>query len=124
MDRIALLFPLWEMIGSVLTFAHPGPVVDLEPWVLPLLGLVMFGMGFTLTVDQFREVLRPPGLLALGAAMQFGIALAAWWFGRPQPGPLAVVLGGLASPRGLAITALRAWPSASRRSSRGPASVG
>ena len=106
MDRITLLFPLWAVLASVLAFTHPGPLVGLKPWILPLLGLVMFGMGVTLRADQFRDVLRRPRLVALGAAMQFGIMpLAAWLIGHLMglpPAPLAgLVLVG-ASPGGTA----------------------
>jgi len=106
MDRITLLFPLWALSGALLAFAYPGSLVDLKPWILPLLGLVMFGMGVTLTADQFRDVLRRPGLVALGAAMQFGIMpLAGWAIGHLMglgPALLAgLVLVG-ASPGGTA----------------------
>lgn len=37
--------------------------------------LVMFGMGVTLTAGQFRDVLRRPRLLALGAALLVDLVL-------------------------------------------------
>lgn len=106
MDRITLLFPLWAVLASALAFAHPGPLVGLKPWILPLLGLVMFGMGVTLRADQFRDVLRRPRLVALGAAMQFGIMpLAAWLIGHLMGLPPALLAGLVlvgASPGGTA----------------------
>jgi BASS family bile acid:Na+ symporter len=43
----------------------------------------MFGMGLTLTANDFLEVARRPGLIAVGAALQFGIMpLAAWIVGH------------------------------------------
>lgn len=106
MDRITLLFPLWAVLASGLAFAHPGLLVGLKPWILPLLGLVMFGMGATLRADQFRDVLRRPRLVALGAAMQFGIMpLAAWLIGQLMGLPPALLAGLVlvgASPGGTA----------------------
>jgi BASS family bile acid:Na+ symporter len=106
LDRITLLFPLWAILASLFAFARPEPLVGLKPWILPLLGLVMFGMGVTLRTAQFREVLRRPRLVVLGAAMQFGIMpLAAWLIGHlmglPPPLLAGLVLVG-ASPGGTA----------------------
>lgn len=47
--------------------------------IVPLLGLVMFGMGITLTGSDFLTVLRRPFPVTLGLAMQFLLMpLAAW----------------------------------------------
>lgn len=106
LDRITLLFPLWALLGALLAFAHPEPLAGLKPWIVPLLGLVMFGMGVTLTPGQFREVLRRPRLVALGAALQFGIMpLAAWAIGHLMGLPAALLVGLVlvgASPGGTA----------------------
>lgn len=106
LDRFTLLLPLWALLGSLLAFAHPEPLVGLKPWIVPLLGLVMFGMGVTLTAGQFREVLRRPRLVALGAALQFGIMpLAAWAIGHLMGLPAALLVGLVlvgASPGGTA----------------------
>lgn len=106
LDRITLLFPLWALLGSLLAFGHPEPLAGLKPWIVPLLGLVMFGMGVTLTAGQFREVLRRPRLVALGVALQFGIMpLAAWAIGHLMGLPAALLAGLVlvgASPGGTA----------------------
>jgi len=71
------LFPLWAVLGTVAAFAAPAVFTPAKPAILPLLGVVMFGMGVTLTPANFAEVLRRPGLVGLGAALQFGIMPAA-----------------------------------------------
>ena len=59
------------------------------------LGLIMFGMGITLSIDDFRRVLKMPGKVFLGVGCQFtimpllGFSLA--WIFRLEPG-LAVGL--------------------------------
>jgi len=45
----------------------------MKPLIIPLLGLVMFGMGLTLHWADFRRVFRRPGLIGLGMLAQFGI---------------------------------------------------
>ncbi|MEM9480100.1 MAG: bile acid:sodium symporter family protein [Verrucomicrobiota bacterium] len=59
------------------------------------LGLIMFGMGITLTVEDFRRVLKMPGKVFIGVGCQFtimpllGFSLA--WLFQLEPG-LAVGL--------------------------------
>lgn len=51
--------------------------------IVPLVQFTMLGMGLTLTAADFRRVLATPGVVALGAAAQFGIMpLAGWAFTR------------------------------------------
>lgn len=65
------LFPLAAVGLSALALAYPGPFVALKPTIVPLLGVIMFGMGITLTAESFREVLRRPRVVALGTGLQF-----------------------------------------------------
>ncbi len=88
MTRITTWFPLWALLGAIIAYLFPDPLVGLKPAILPLLGLVMFGMGVTLTLSQFAAVLRRPGLVGLGLALQFGMMpLAAWLIGRAMGCP-------------------------------------
>jgi BASS family bile acid:Na+ symporter len=66
------LFPIWALLGSAWAYLQPAPWAALKASIVPLLGLVMFGMGLTLTADDFRRVFRRPALIGLGMAMQFG----------------------------------------------------
>jgi BASS family bile acid:Na+ symporter len=73
------LFPLWAVAASVLAYFHPAPWVAMKSLIVPLLGLVMFGMGLTLTAADFHRVFRMPHMVALGMAAQFGVMpLLAW----------------------------------------------
>ncbi|WP_296699986.1 bile acid:sodium symporter family protein [Thiocapsa sp. UBA6158] len=94
MTRIATWFPLWAVLGASVAYLFPEWLVGLKPAVLPLLGLVMFGMGVTLTLSQFAAVLRRPGLLGLGMALQFGVMpLAAWSIGMAMGFPPELLAG-------------------------------
>lgn len=64
-------FPLWALLAGVLAYLRPAPFTVASPAIVPLLGLVMFGMGLTLRGRDFRAVLRRPGVVLLGVGLQF-----------------------------------------------------
>jgi BASS family bile acid:Na+ symporter len=47
-------------------FFAPQLFVGYKAWITPLLGVVMFGMGLTLSAADFREIFRRPGDVAIG----------------------------------------------------------
>lgn len=106
MPRITDLFPLWAALAAVAAFLRPELFVPLRPAIPYLLGMVMFGMGMTLSFASFRAILRRPRIIALGLALQYGLmpALAwtiAWWFElSPQLAAGLILLG--AAPGGTA----------------------
>ncbi|NCA70703.1 MAG: bile acid:sodium symporter family protein [Sphingobacteriia bacterium] len=106
MDRFILWFPVWAILGAGLAYLMPAWLVELRWAILPLLGLVMFGMGATLTLGQFRAVLARPGLVVLGLALQFGVMpLLAWLIGVAMALPPELLIGLVlvgASPGGTA----------------------
>ena len=86
-DLLVVLFPLWAVVGTAGALVWPDSLTPLRSAILPLLGVVMFGMGLTLTVREFLEVARRPLLIAGGAVLQFGIMpFAAWAVGRADDG--------------------------------------
>ncbi|MFU0841420.1 MAG: Bile acid transporter [Burkholderia sp.] len=66
-------FALWVIVFGILGFFFPEIFKKVAPWIPPLLGVVMFGMGMTLTPGDFREVLRRPRDVLIGVAAQFVI---------------------------------------------------
>ncbi len=94
-DNMAFLvigMAVWGIVApSTLTWV--GPII---PWML---GLVMFGMGMTLSVDDFKAVLRHPREVAIGVFAQFLLMpLIAWalvtLFGLPPELAIGVILVG------------------------------
>ena len=77
--RIAALFPLWALLGALLAWFAPAPFAACRPAILPLLGIVMFGMGAGLRVENFLAVLRRPTPVFLGLGLQFLMMPAAGW---------------------------------------------
>ncbi|MEJ2456487.1 MAG: bile acid:sodium symporter family protein [Candidatus Thiodiazotropha sp.] len=73
------LFPLWAILFSLVAYSFPSLFAAMKPAIVPLLGVVMFGMGMTLTWQNFREVLARPRIVGLGVLMQYLVMpLAAW----------------------------------------------
>lgn len=53
-------FPLWVVIGSIISFLHPGPIKPFSVYVPYYLGTVMFCMGLTMTTEDFKLVFSRP----------------------------------------------------------------
>ncbi|MDY6053085.1 MAG: bile acid:sodium symporter family protein, partial [Anaerovibrio sp.] len=64
---MALLVVLAGVTGAL----YPELLTWASPYVSYLLGLVMFGMGMTLRVTDFRKVLEKPRQVMIGVLAQF-----------------------------------------------------
>ncbi|MBM7654508.1 bile acid:sodium symporter family protein [Neobacillus cucumis] len=64
-------FTLWVLIFAVIAYKFPSHFVGLGGYIVPLLGIVMFGMGLTLELSDFKEVFRRPKEVALGVIGHF-----------------------------------------------------
>ena len=74
-------FPLWAILGALLALLVPEWFMPLKPAIVLLLGLVMFGMGVTLTGKDFLLVMQRPLPVLLGVVLQFLLMpLAGWLF--------------------------------------------
>lgn len=76
-DRAALVavtvFPILIVIAAVWAFAFPGAAKNITPHVSTLLGIIMFGMGLTLTLPDFKLVFTRPLPILLGVVAQYAI---------------------------------------------------
>ena len=63
-QQLTQLFPLWALVFSLLAWWQPQWLVAGKPAIVPLLMLIMFGMGLTLRWDDFRQVFKRPGVIA------------------------------------------------------------
>ncbi|MBA4495768.1 bile acid:sodium symporter family protein [Paenactinomyces guangxiensis] len=66
-------FALWVLLFSVIAYLRPSSFVWITDYIVPLLGIVMFGMGLTLSASDFKEVFKRPGDVAIGVLGQFVI---------------------------------------------------
>jgi BASS family bile acid:Na+ symporter len=64
-------FALWVILFAVLGFFLPEVFKQLAPYIVWLLGIIMFGMGLTLSVDDFRELVKRPFEVAIGVFAHF-----------------------------------------------------
>jgi bile acid:Na+ symporter, BASS family len=64
-------FAIWVLVVAALAFFLPGQFLWIGPYISILLGVIMFGMGMTLTVKDFGEVFRQPKSVLIGVASQF-----------------------------------------------------
>lgn len=72
-------FALWVIVFSILAYMWPDAFKFLAPYISILLGVVMFGMGLTLTAKDFSEVFTRPFDVLVGVLGQFIIMpLTAW----------------------------------------------
>jgi BASS family bile acid:Na+ symporter len=65
-DFVGKTFAFWVLLMAGLGFFAPQLFVGYKSWITPLLGVVMFGMGLTLSAADFREVFRRPRDVAIG----------------------------------------------------------
>ncbi len=68
---VSKTFALWAIVFAVLAFLFPTEFKIFAPYIPYLLGLVMFGMGITLTFNDFGEVAKHPQAVIIGVAGQF-----------------------------------------------------
>jgi len=66
-------FAVWVVLFAALAFFVPDGFTWIAPYISVLLGVIMFGMGMTLSLDDFREVLKQPKKVAIGVLGQFTI---------------------------------------------------
>ena len=99
-DFITRWMGVLVLVAAVAALLLPDLFVGIKPSVInPLLGLVMFGMGLTLRLDDFRIVFSRPKDVVTGCLAQFTIMpLLAWIlariFGLTDELALGVVLVG------------------------------
>ena len=69
--RATNLFWLWTLIGVAWAWLIPDHFIWFAPYIGPGLGVIMLGMGLTLSFDDFQNVLKQPKAIGLGVVGQF-----------------------------------------------------
>ncbi|OXS68533.1 sodium transporter [Lysinibacillus sp. KCTC 33748] len=64
-------FAIWVLLFAALAFFIPSGFSWIGAYITTLLGIVMFGMGLTITVADFKEVLTRPKDVTVGVVGQF-----------------------------------------------------
>lgn len=78
--RFTGLYAVWLVCGVVAALLAPSAFTWFTgPWITGALSLVMLGMGFTLSLDDFKRLLTMPGSLALGFLAHYSIMPLTGW---------------------------------------------
>lgn len=99
-------FVLWVLLFSGAALASPETFTWIAPYIVPLLAIIMLGMGLTLTPEDFRRILDRPRDVAIGAVTQWIVMPVAAYvlvvaLSLPEELAIGVILVG-AAPGGTA----------------------
>jgi len=73
------LFPIWALLLSAAAYFSPGSFTLFGPYITSLLTLIMLCMGVTLTLDDFKRIVKRPAPVAAGIVLHYLVMpLAAW----------------------------------------------
>ncbi|XP_027330103.1 sodium/pyruvate cotransporter BASS2, chloroplastic isoform X2 [Abrus precatorius] len=73
-ETIITLFPVWVILGAVVSIYKPTAVTWLGTDIFTLgLGFLMLSMGLTLTFEDFRRCMRNPWTVGVGLLAQYFI---------------------------------------------------
>ena len=88
------------LLVAALALVVPASFVWIDTWAInPMLGVIMFGMGLTLSPQDFKIVLSRPKVILIGCRTQFTVMplLAiglTWAFALPKELAIGVILVG------------------------------
>jgi BASS family bile acid:Na+ symporter len=86
-------FSFWVILFACFGFFAPQLFVSYKSWITSLLGVVMFGMGLTLSAADFRDVFRRPRDVVIGVVGHYLIMPGIAWLlaiGLQLPPEIAV----------------------------------
>ncbi len=66
-------FTVWIIVFSVIAYVQPDPFKPIVPNISYLLGLIMLGMGLTMSLEDFKLVLRRPKDVLYGVGFRYFI---------------------------------------------------
>ncbi len=93
MPPLSLLFPVCLVLATLAGFVAPDMFIPYRAIAVPLLALIMFCVGLSLRLTEFKQAFTRLSILGLGVGLQFTVMpLAAW-----------VISQGLALPTDLAL---------------------
>lgn len=73
-------FPAWVLLASLIALWRPEIFTWFSGKLITVgLGIIMLGMGLTLTVDDFKRVVKFPGWVAIGMLLQYTVMPLLGW---------------------------------------------
>ena len=70
-NLIVKIFPAMALVLSVFACIRPNELASLGFLIVPLLGLIMLGMGTTLSPADFAAAVKRPRAVLIGLVLQF-----------------------------------------------------
>ncbi|WP_363466082.1 bile acid:sodium symporter family protein [Halogeometricum borinquense] len=70
-DVTSKYFVVWVLVAAPLALYSPETFTPIVPYITPLLGIIMLGMGLTLTPEDFHRIVERPRDVFIGAASQW-----------------------------------------------------
>ena len=70
-NKVVICFPVGALLLSLIAYFNPASFTNLKGTIIPLLALVMFFMGMTLTWQNFKQALKQPLIILLTISIQF-----------------------------------------------------
>lgn len=101
LNTLTNLFPLWVLAASLTALLYPPSFLWFQSsYIVPLLSLIMLGMGLTLSPASFGAVARTPKLVFIGTAAQYTLMpffarTLAFAFHLPTPLAAGIILVGV-----------------------------
>ena len=94
-DFIARWIGVLVLVMALVALQFPAPLGAIDTWYInPMLGLIMFGMGLTLSAQDFRVVFSRPKDVLMGCLAQFTIMpIMAWLLSQIFSLPKELTLG-------------------------------
>lgn len=88
------IFPLCAVLISVFAYFCPGVLGKFDYTIVPLLAIIMLGMGSTLSVRDFLPAVKRPKAVVIGMVLQFAVMpLGAFVIGKLLNLPDAMFIG-------------------------------
>lgn len=80
LERLTRAFPWWVLLAAILSFFYPPLFTWFKGlWITLGLGVIMLGMGLTLSFEDFTRVLKFPKWILSGVLLQFTIMPILGW---------------------------------------------
>ncbi len=100
-DYFSLLLPLWALLASILGYFFSPELTPFKNTLIPIIALIMFVMGLTITTQDLKTTFRKPQPLMIGVLLQFLLMPASAWListilGLPQEILIGMILVGSA----------------------------
>ena len=98
------MMAVWVILFTVIALIYPNLFIWIAPYITILLGVIMFTMGLTLSIDDFKEIFKQPIKVIVLALSQYlvmpSIAVSlVFLFNLPPEIAIGVILVG-SSPGG------------------------